>query len=82
LSVTPREQPTITTAQQLYRDLQTVAGDVPFIANVILTSAAKPTTKLRNLLARIQAGQEIRCGNSIDTIRVNGEQVGLSILNS
>ena len=69
------------TAQRLYRELQTVDSDVAFIANVILTSAAKPTTKLRNLLARIRAGQEIRCGNTIDTIRVNGEQVGLSTLN-
>jgi hypothetical protein len=70
----------MTTAQLLYRDLQTVSGDVPFIANVILTSAAKPTTKLRNLLGRIRMGQEVRCGNTIDTIRVNGEQVALSIL--
>jgi len=71
----------MTTAQLLYRDCQELGRDVEFIANVILTSSAKPTTKLRNLLRRIAAGQEIRCGNTIDTIRVNGEQVPLSTLN-
>jgi hypothetical protein len=70
----------MTTAQQLYRDLQTVAGDVPFIANVILTSSARRTMKLSNLLARIRAGEEIRCGNTIDQIRINGQQVPLSTL--
>jgi hypothetical protein len=72
----------MTTAAQLYREvLQGNHGrDVEFIANVILTSSSKPTTKLRNLLKRLAAGQEIRCGNTIDTIRVNGEQVSLSIL--
>jgi len=73
----------MTTAIRLYREIldSNLGRDVEFIANVILTSAAKPTTKLRNLLARIRAGQEIRCGNSIDTIRVNGEQVALATLN-
>ena len=71
----------MTTAQQLYRECDGLGRDVEFIANVILTSAAKPTTKLRNLLARIRAGQEIRCGNAIYTLRVNGEQVAMSILN-
>jgi len=72
----------MTTAQLLYRECQGLGRDVEFIANVIMTSAAKPTPKLRNLLARIRAGKEIRCGNTIDTIRVNGEQISLSTLNS
>jgi hypothetical protein len=64
------------TAQQLYRELQTIDGDVAWLANVIFTSASKPATKLRNLLTRVRAG------NYFGFVRINGEQFPLSILNT
>lgn len=75
----------MTTAQNLYREvLEGKFGrDVEFIANVILTSASKPATKLRGLLRRVRAGLDVRCGNSIDSVRINGEyHFGLAVLES
>ena len=72
----------MTTAQKIYAELQNgnYGRDVKFIANVILTSATKPTTKLRNLLQKVKRGHEVRCGNEIDQIRVNGNIVTLASL--
>lgn len=70
-------------ALRIYRELTTSGHgrDVEFIANVILTSCAKPTTKLRNLRDMLSDGVEVRCGNVIDMIRIDGDHVGISRLN-
>ncbi len=71
-----------TAAQRLYSEIRTgnYGRDVNFIADVILTSASKPTTKLRNLLDKLSRGHDVRRGNGIDRIRVNGNQCSLSSL--
>lgn len=65
----------LTTAQKIYRTILdgSHGRDAEFIANVILTSACKPTTKLRNLLALLVGGKTVTCGNSIDSLRVDGD---------
>lgn len=73
----------LTAAQVLYRSILdgNFGRDVEFIANVILTSASKPATKLGNLLERLRDGDSIRCGNSTDSININGTYYyGLGIL--
>lgn len=74
----------LTTAQQHYRTILdgNHGSDVEFIANVIICHSCKPATKLANLLARLQAGKDIRTGNTIDTLRINGEQLPLSVLDN
>lgn len=65
----------LSTAQIIYRELTTsnFGRDVEFIANVIFTSAGKPTRKLRGLLALVKSGMEVRCGNDIFSVRIEGE---------
>jgi hypothetical protein len=70
------------TAQQLYRELSAMHRDISYIANCIMVSASKPTTKLRNLLLLARSGRDIRTGNQYGTLRIDGQQFEFSILDS
>lgn len=73
----------MTRTQKLYSKLLNgkFGRDVEYIANVILISTARPATKLTGLLKLVAGGSDVRCGNSIDAIRINGEyHFGLAIL--
>lgn len=55
--------------------------DVDFIANLLMTGfTGKVGTCLRNLLAMLADGREIRRANFIDQIRIDGERVAISAL--
>ena len=74
----------LTAAQKAYATILNGGHgrDVEFIANVIMTSATKPTTKMKNLIRRLASGDEIRTANDIFSIRINGKVHSLSSLDS
>lgn len=72
----------VTLKDRNYRTLATggFGTDVEFIANVIYCQMPKAGTKLLNMVDAIARGIEIRSGNTIETIRINGQQFPISIL--
>lgn len=70
------------TKNEIYRELSNTGGDVAFIANVVFCHATNPSKKLKGLRKLLQDGKDVRSGNEIDTIRIDGETRSLSFLDS
>lgn len=70
------------TKNELYRNLTAKDRDTSFLANVIMTSQPNPTRKLRGLWNLIQANCDMRTGNTIDQIRINGRSFSYAILDN
>jgi len=68
-------------AANLYRQILDLDNtDAHFIANVIINGSRRPAGKLKNLLAILKNGQDVRCGNEIDSLRVSGGYYSLGML--
>lgn len=58
------------TAARLYRLAQSLG--LGYEANIIFTSQSKPARRLRGLVTLAQRGHDIRIGNTIDQLRIDG----------
>ena len=70
------------TKNELYRNLTAKDRDTSFLANVIMTSQPNPARKLRGLWNLIQANRDVRSGNTIDQIRIDGHSFSYAVLDN